>query len=113
MATKTKQEFITRALEILHVLGAGQAPSAEDATTAGNAVRPLFDRLNADGTIAVANEDLIDTTVFEPLANLMANEIAETFGALFDQNRQDRALYQIGRVTAGRPTYVTLSALTF
>ena len=109
MATKTKQEFITRALEILFVLQAGQAPSAEDADTVSNAVRPLLDRLDKDGTISVANEDMIDTSVFEPLANLMANEVAETFGAPFDQARQDRAIYQLKRVTVGRPTYETLS----
>ena len=105
MSTKTKQELVERALQILVVLGAGQTPSAEDSQAMGDIVRPLLDRLNASDDLAIASEDLIDTTVFEPLAGLLANAGAPTFGGTFDQSVEDAYIAQIKRVTRGRPTY--------
>ena len=105
MATKTKQQLVERALQILNVLGAGQSPSAEDAQTVGDMVSPMFDFLNASGLIAVAHEDLIEASVFEPLARLLSAEAAPTFGGQKDPGDMEDARMQIRLVVNGRPTY--------
>lgn len=83
---KSNLDLFHRALEIVNVKAAGQPASAEDVAVCRNALAPLTDELSARGVAYIytsAVDDAaeeIDDKVFHPLANLLAYEIAPSFG---------------------------------
>ena len=77
---KSSMELITRALERLQRVGAGQDPSAEDAQLLRDNLGPLLEELAQQEVIFVADTEAIPDIVFLPLANRLAAEVSADFG---------------------------------
>jgi hypothetical protein len=73
-------ELITRALERLQRVGAGQDPSAEDAQLLRDNLGPLLEELAQQEVLFVADTEAIPDIVFLPLANRLAAEVSADFG---------------------------------
>jgi hypothetical protein len=73
-------QLITRALERLQRVGAGQDPSAEDAQLLRDNLMPLLEELAQQEVIFVADVEAIPDIVFLPLANRLAAEVSADFG---------------------------------
>lgn len=78
--TKSREELITRVLEELGVLAAGQAPSAEDSQTIDNEIDPVLEDLASRGVYTYGDADSIEEDAFVHLAVLIANSKAKPFG---------------------------------
>lgn len=78
---RSREDLIRRALVELKVLAAGQAPSAEDAQEVGREIVPLLSNLNERQIYPFGSDDQIEDSAFVPLAKLLANSIAGSFGA--------------------------------
>jgi hypothetical protein len=77
---RTSLQLITRALEKLQRVGAGQDPSAEDAQLVRDQLFPLLEELAQQEVIFVADVEAIPDIVFLPLANRLAAEVSADFG---------------------------------
>ena len=82
---KTREELVTRALQKLKVLAAGQSPSAEDAAAVDGDVLPIFADLSRRGVYSVGDPDEIEDEAFIHLADILANSVAADFGAAQDE----------------------------
>jgi hypothetical protein len=77
---RTSLQLITRALERIQRVGAGQDPSAEDAQLVREHINPLLEELAQQEVIFVADTEAIPDIVFLPLANRLAAEVSADFG---------------------------------
>jgi hypothetical protein len=102
--TKTRTDLIERAASELGVLPAGQPLSDEDAATIGALVDPLLRQLAIDDVADVADADAIAVEHFLPLARLLANEAAPSFGAAYSLDVKLENERQLRRLAAVRPT---------
>lgn len=82
---KTREELISRALNKLGVIGAGQAPAAEDMALLNDAIVPLLSDLAARSVYGLGDPDNIEDAPFEHLATLLANATARDFGKNEDE----------------------------
>lgn len=78
--TKTRSDLVNQALRNLEVIGAGQAPSAEDYTAVDAHVDATLAQLAARDIVTVGDADEIPVEWFQPLAVLLANDAAMEFG---------------------------------
>jgi hypothetical protein len=77
---RSSLQLITRALERLQRVGAGQDPSAEDAQLLRDNLMPLLEELAQQDVVFVADVEAIPDIVFLPLANRLAAEVSADFG---------------------------------
>lgn len=84
--TKTRQDLIARSLLKLGAIGAGQAPSAEDAADVGASLEPMMDDLAERDIYVWGDPDNIESAAFEHLAELLANTNARIFGKSPDES---------------------------
>ena len=111
---KTSDELATRALSILGVLQAGQAPSAEDLAVVKAVISPLVAQLGLEGITYVGDEDEIDDAVFLPLARRLALEVAPDFGLpAVDEMTIQAANRPLRLLAAARPTSEVIPAEYF
>jgi hypothetical protein len=87
---KTREQLVTRALQKLKVLAAGQTPSAEDAAVVDADVVPVLSDLMTRNIYPFGDPDQIEDNAFVHLADILANSVAADFGR--DQNEQTRML---------------------
>lgn len=80
MTARTSLQLITRALERLQRVGAGQDPSAEDAQLLRDNLMPLLEELAQQEVVFVADVEAIPEIIFLPLANRLAAEVSADFG---------------------------------
>lgn len=78
---KSREELITRVLEELGVLAAGQPPAAEDSQTIDNEIDPVLQDLASRGVYSYGDSDEIEEDAFVHLAVLIANSKARVFGS--------------------------------
>ena len=83
--TKSREQLVSRALEELGVLAAGQAPSAEDAQTIDDEIDPVLEDLASRNIYTYGDLDSIDDNAFVHLAILLANSKAKVFGSMPDE----------------------------
>lgn len=83
--SKTSAQLVARALNKLGAVGAGQAPSAEDAALVEDEIAPLMDDLMVRGIYAWGDPDAIDDAAFLHVADLLANSVARDFGRQQDE----------------------------
>jgi hypothetical protein len=81
---KTREELVTRALQKLKVLAAGQTPSAEDAAAVDADLVPVLSDLSTRNIYPFGDPDQIEDNAFVHLADILANSVAADFGR--DQN---------------------------
>lgn len=106
--TKTRAELVIRALRKLLVVGSGQSPEDEDVELVDGVVDATLADLAARRVVYVANEDEIDVAVFEPLADILADNVAADFGKAKNPAMVDLAEMKLKAITATEPTYETL-----
>lgn len=111
--TKTRTDLIERAATELGALTSGETLSDEDSATIGNLVDPLVLQLSFDGVVDVADTEAIPSEWFLPLAKLLANVAAPSFG---QQESPDVKMMQervLRKLTAAPATYEPLKAQYF
>lgn len=79
--TKSREDLISRALEELGVIAAGQTASAEDAQTIDNEIGPVLSDLATREIYTWGDPDQIEDDAFVHLAVLLANSKARVFGS--------------------------------
>ena len=103
--TRTQDELIARALAKLKVIGSGQSPDAEDRATIAAAVDGVLADLRARDVANVADVEAIPAEWFESLADIMAQAVADDFGAERAADRIAAAEAALRKKTAASPTY--------
>jgi hypothetical protein len=83
--SKTRAQLVARALHKLGVIGAGQAPSAEDAALVDTEIGPVMADLAVRNVYQWGDEDEIDDAAFVHLADVVANSVAPDFGQPQDE----------------------------
>lgn len=105
MATKDRDELVQRAAQKLGIVGSGQSLEAEDGALIDDAVDALLSDLAARGVVYVADDEEIDAALFEYLAMLLANAVAEDFGKPMDAGKISFAEGRLRTIASGGPTY--------
>ncbi|MDX1240364.1 hypothetical protein GOL95_09915 [Sinorhizobium medicae] len=106
---KTRAELITATLLALNVLAAGQAPEAEDVETVDGFIDGKIAELNRRDIIFFTDTQNFEDEFVDPLATLLADEAAPSFGQARNPDSRAEA---ISRLYAMRPsTYVSGSVL--
>ncbi len=108
--TKTRTELIERAATELGALPSGGELDDDERETIDNLVDPLRDRLSADGVVEIGDLEAIESKYFIPLAMLLANDAAPSFGQAYSLDKKNEFERQLRRLSATRPTYETLRA---
>lgn len=109
---KTREDLIRRAATEIGKLVSGQEIEAEDHDTIAALVDPLSRQLAVDGVVDF-DPDEIEPEYFLPLARLLANESAPSFGIgkSEDVKRADESMLR--KLTSSKPTFETLKAKYF
>jgi hypothetical protein len=105
MANKSRTDLITRALEVLGVIAAGQAPAAEDVQVIETNLDALLAELAAD-EIATIDPDDIDPSMFNSAAIFVADRMRADFGAPMDAAMVADAKATLRRIGRRRATYI-------
>lgn len=111
MPLYTRRDLGDRALALLGVVPAGQAPAPEDTQLVDRLIDPALATLAADRVIYVGNPETIADEVFIPVAICVADAAKADFGITPEGDwpgRVAEAKATLRRMTAGRPTYATL-----
>ena len=104
---KSSLELITRALERLQRVGAGQDPSAEDAQLMRDKLLPLLEELAQQEVVFVADPEAIPDIVFLGLANRLAAEASADFGlGAVDPATMNSLNNRLRLTWVGKPLYV-------
>lgn len=104
----TRQELITATLNLLSLIGAGQAPANEDVETIDALIDGKILELNARGIYYSTDTKNFDQQYVDPLSTVLANTAAPLFGQPRNMDSENVA---IGRIQAMKPsTYVAYSA---
>ena len=111
---KSSLELITRALERLQRVGAGQDPSPEDAQLVRDKLNPLLEELAQQEVVFVADTEAIPDIVFLGLANRVAAEVSADFGLGAVDPATINSLNARLRLTwVGKPLYHVQRAIYF
>lgn len=102
---KTKAELIKQALNVLGVGEAGQPVEIEDSDAVEAVVAPLLNQLARSRILYVPNVEAIDDAVFLPLARMLANEAAPSFGGQRSDDERLAAEMDIRRAQASYTTF--------
>lgn len=86
---RTQEELVERALGILGAASSADGTAPEDQVAVAARVGPLLARLQSRRVLFVASLDEIEDDVFEPLARLLAEEVAPGFGRASDATALD------------------------
>lgn len=111
--TKTRTQLIERAATQVGVLTSNTPLEVEDSDTIDNLVDPLLLQLSLDRVVDVRDTDAIPAEYFLPVAMLLANTAATSFGQQFNPEvklEQERILR---RLTATRPTYAVIEGVYY
>jgi hypothetical protein len=111
--TKTRTDLIERAATELGVLPSGQPLTDEDSATIGALVDPLIRQLSLDGVADIADASAIAVEYFLPLARLLANEAAPSFGIPYSLDAKLENERQLRRLAATRPTREALRTIYY
>lgn len=111
--TKTRTQLIERAATELGVLVSGQTLEDEDSDTIDNLVDPLTRQLSLDSVVDIADTDAVESEYFLPLARLLANEAAPSFGQQRSEDVKMANERLLRRLSATRSTGETLKALYY
>lgn len=110
---KTRTDLIERAATELGVKTAMQELSDEDRDTIDALVDPLVQQLATDSVVYIGDTEQIPVEYFLPLAMLLANSAAITFGQAYSGDLKRAVEADLRRLTATKPTFETLRAVYF
>lgn len=100
----TRAELVSEAAKKLQILEAGQTLAAEDSVDIDGRIPGLFAQLAADEICVVGDEDDIPDQWLDPLAGLLANMAASTYGKPYSPDVKEVLERQLRRMNASRPT---------
>lgn len=105
----TRQDLIAATLKLLVAIGAGQNPEAEDAEEIDKLIDGKIAELNRQDIYFSSDTENFDPEAIGPLATILANEAAPSFG---QPRKPESEASAIQRILAMRPsTYVPGSVL--
>lgn len=110
---KTRTQLIERAAVELGALPSGQELSDEDSDTIENLVDPLVQQLAIEDVVTIEDTDQIPSEYFIPLARLLANESAPSFGQAYSADVRAVNASVLRRLSAARGTGEVLKATYF
>lgn len=84
--TKTREQFVNRALRKLGALPTGQAADPEDYTAVDGTVQSVMSDLATRDIYQWGDPDQIDDDAFEHLADILSQANARDFGMTPDEN---------------------------
>lgn len=93
IATKTRAQLVTMALDELGVTDAATPPTADEQELVDQRVDGLLRELAARGVVEVADQSQIPVEQTGPLAELLANECSVQFG-MPKKSPQERLLIE-------------------
>src|SRR5262245_49991876 len=105
---KTRTDLIERAATALGALPSGQSLSDEDRDTIDNLIDPLVMQLGFDNIVLIQDTNAIQNEHFIPLANLLANEAAASFGQQYSFDVRVINEATLHRLASGKATYEVL-----
>lgn len=85
---KSRQELITRTLQRLGVIGAGQTAAAEDVAAVDAEIEPVMSDLATRNIFNWGDPDEYDEDAFLHLVMILANSLAEDFGKAMDDSKR-------------------------
>lgn len=101
---RTREQLVDEALTNLFADGgSGQTPAAEDQATVDRKVDGLLAELRTRDICNVVNDQQIPAEWFAPLADLLANECAMSFGAQKSASLREDAFSRLKEMTRGEP----------
>ena len=117
---RSKLHLYNRVLEILMIKASGNPAIAEDIDLVEAGLAPLLAELNAMDVAFIGvdptdrtSEDIEDQ-VFHPLADLLANDVAPSFGSpRADEFGRQMMLNRLRRVMQSGPGYFTQEAIYY
>lgn len=113
VTSKTRAELVTRAAQKGMLIAAGQSLEAEDQAVIDAAVDGVLADLNARHILTVADEEEIELSVFEWLADILYETAAPDFGKPRDLGKIAYAELMLHAVQMARPTYEPLETEHF
>lgn len=111
--TKTRTDLIERAATELGALTSGETLQQEDSDTIDNLVDPLILQLSLDGVVDIADDQQIPSGYFLPLAKLLANVAAPSFGQQENPAVKEMQERILRKLTATPPTFERQTAEYF
>lgn len=106
---KTRNDLITRTLELLNAIAAGQDPSAEDVQTIEGLIDGKLDELNTRTYYTSTSKTEFDDKFVDPLAIIIANTAAPSFGQ--PRNPDSVASAETTLLSLKPSSYVPMSVL--
>lgn len=103
--SKTRQELVGKAFDILVGGDAGQSVSNDDATAIDAFIDPVVARLASKSAIYIQDTEAIEDDVFLSLAALVANAAADEFGGAQDPNKERFHVNELRIITRQTPGY--------
>lgn len=85
--SKNSTQLIARVLSLLNKTGAGEAPSAEDTALVRTVIGPKSAELARRNIIYIGDTEYIPDEVFHWFALLIAQDVADDFGAPLDAGK--------------------------
>lgn len=110
--TKTRTDLINRAATELGALPSNATLSDEDRATIDALVDPLLSELSIS-TLAINDSEAIPVEYFLPLARLLANEAAPSFGQAFSVDLKAANQRMLRRLGGTKPTREPVKAQYF
>jgi hypothetical protein len=124
-AFRTQADLVNQVLENLGALAIGQTPNVEDVASVASEIDSFLRMLAGLDICYVADSNAIPGTIFDPLAAIIAGELANAWGKTGDEFTQlvSRGLgmppgsgsgaMAIKAIMRGRPTYESLRVQYF
>ena len=118
MATRTQADLVTKILENLGIVPAGQAAEVEDVSTVDANLPSLIRELAAREIVYVPDLTNIPDVWFLSLAKIGAYELRSEFGVTGEFEAalkvgNEEAIGNLKVMTRGRPTYEPLKTVSF
>lgn len=110
---RSREDLVKRALQKLRVVGAGQAPEAEDYQLVDAAVPSVLSELSKRNIYPYGDPDQLEDDAFEHLATCLAQACADDFGVAADEGIRIRAENRLREITAETLSYQPLQATYF
>lgn len=78
--TRSRQQLVDRALNVLGVVASGQTPDTEDRALVDSFVEPVLARLDGKGVTTIPDADAIPAAQFLDVAVILADAAKNDFG---------------------------------
>jgi hypothetical protein len=107
--TRSRQQLVDRALNVLGVVASGQTPDTEDRALVDSFVEPVLARLDGKGVTTIPDADAIPAAQFLDVAVILADAAKNDFGlAALPQGDPAMAERNLTIIVSTGPTMETI-----